>query len=110
MAAMALWADKGRLASKPYAASGNYINKMSDYCGPCRYDVRKKTGEDACPFNPLYWHFLVRNRKLLEKNMRINRVYGTWDRMDADKRKDYLASADAVLDNLVPAKRGWARD
>ncbi len=110
VAAMALWADKGRLASKPYAASGNYINKMSDYCGPCRYDVRKKTGEDACPFNPLYWHFLVRNRKLLEKNMRINRVYGTWDRMDADKRKDYLASADAVLDNLVPARKGWARD
>ncbi len=60
---MSQFADGGLLASKPYAASGNYINKMSDHCGNCRFDVKKKTGEGACPFNPLYWDFLIRKRK-----------------------------------------------
>ncbi|MEW9857002.1 cryptochrome/photolyase family protein [Novosphingobium sp. M1R2S20] len=107
---MALWADQGRLASKPYAASGNYINRMSDYCSGCRYDVGKKTGDDACPFNSLYWHFLVRHRKLFEGNMRINRVYGTWDKMDQSKREAYLESAETFLANLPPATSGRARN
>ncbi|GGD67797.1 cryptochrome/photolyase family protein [Croceicoccus mobilis] len=110
VAAMALWADKGRLATKPYAASGNYINKMSDYCGKCSYSVSKKTGEGACPFNPLYWDFMVRNRKLLESNNRVARVYATWDRMDDDRQREYLESAKGVLDGLEPARKGWARD
>lgn len=110
VAAMALWADKGRLASKPYAASGNYINKMSDYCGDCRYTVSKKFGSGACPFNPLYWHFMNRHRRLFERNRRISRVYATWDRMSADKQQAYLDSADAFLQALVPAAPGWARD
>ncbi|WP_347304286.1 cryptochrome/photolyase family protein [Croceibacterium sp. TMG7-5b_MA50] len=109
VAAMALFADGGTLASKPYAASGNYINKMSDYCGACRYDVQQKTGPDACPFNPLYWHFMARNRDKLEPNRRIGRVYATWDRMSEGRRADTLASAQAVLDALVPAAPGWAR-
>ena len=109
VAGMALWADKGRLASKPYAASGNYINKMSNYCGACRYDVRQKTGPDACPFNPLYWHFMVRNRRLFQDNPRINRVYGTWDKMDEAKRQAYLDSAEQVLAQLAPPRRPWAR-
>ncbi|GGC21836.1 (6-4) photolyase [Novosphingobium marinum] len=108
VAAMALWADKGRLASKPYAASGNYINKMSDYCGDCRYTVSKKTGPDACPFNSLYWHFMDRHRKLFENNRRIARVYSTWDRMDADKRRAYLETAEEFLDSLEPADKSWA--
>ncbi len=110
VAAMALHADGGKLASKPYAASGNYINKMSDYCKECNYSPAKKTGEGACPFNPLYWDFMVRNRKFLEKNPRVSRVFSTWDRMAEDKRSDYLASAKQVLDGLKPAKPGWARD
>ncbi len=110
VAAMALWADKGRLATKPYAASGNYINKMSDYCGKCIYSVSKKTGEGACPFNPLYWDFMVRNRKLLENNNRVARVYSTWDRMDDDRQREYLDSAKGVLNGLEPARKGWARD
>jgi len=110
VAAMALWADKGRLATKPYAASGNYINKMSDYCGECTYAVSRKTGEGACPFNPLYWDFLVRNRKLLESNHRISRAYATWDRMKPERQREYLGSAKEVLDGLVPAANGWARD
>ncbi|WP_051786236.1 cryptochrome/photolyase family protein [Endozoicomonas numazuensis] len=52
---MSQFSDGGLLASKPYAASGNYINKMSDYCKSCHYDVKRKTGEHACPFNSLYW-------------------------------------------------------
>ncbi|MGE4306161.1 MAG: cryptochrome/photolyase family protein [Novosphingobium sp.] len=110
VAAMALWADKGRLASKPYAASGNYINKMSDYCGDCHYKVSKKTGEGSCPFNSLYWHFMDRHRTLVEKNRRISRVYSNWDRMDADKRQAYLDTAEAFLDSLEPASKHWVGD
>ncbi len=71
---MALYADGGLLATKPYAASANYINKMSDCCGSCRYDRRKTVGEDACPFNSLYWDFLARNRMRLQRNPRMNMV------------------------------------
>lgn len=109
VAAMILYADGGKLATKPYAASGNYIDKMSDYCSGCAYSPRIKTGDGACPFNPLYWHFMHRNRERLEKNHRIGRIYSTWDRMSDDKRQDYLDSAQAVLDGLAPARSGWAR-
>ena len=110
VAAMILYADDGKLASKPYAASGNYINKMSDYCANCSYSPNKKTGEGACPFNPLYWYFMDRHRDKLEKNPRIGRIYSTWDRMNDDKRQDYLDSAEAFLKTLEPAKQGYARD
>lgn len=109
VAAMALYADGGKLASKPYAASGNYINKMSDYCKKCRYSPTVKSGEDACPFGPLYWHFMDRHRDRLRANHRIGRIYANWDRMDAEKRQDYLDSAENFLGSLIPAKAGWAR-
>ncbi|MHA7819434.1 MAG: cryptochrome/photolyase family protein [Erythrobacter sp.] len=110
VSAMILYADGGRLATKPYAASGNYINKMSDYCKECSYSVSKKTGEGACPFNPLYWHFMDRHRERLENNHRVGRIYSTWDRMGEDKQSDYLESAQKFLDSLVPASKGWARN
>ncbi|MEL6476967.1 MAG: cryptochrome/photolyase family protein [Pseudomonadota bacterium] len=97
---MALFADGGLLGSKPYAASGNYINKMSDHCRGCRYDVKVKTGEGACPFNPLYWDFLLRNRQKLGKNPRLAQVYRTWDRMGEDKKQAYRASAETLLADL----------
>ena len=97
---MSQFADGGLLGSKPYAASGNYISKMSDYCKGCRYDVKQKTGPDACPFNPLYWDFLVRNREVLGGNPRLGQVYRTWDKMAAEKQAEYLDSAKAVLDAL----------
>ncbi|GGD48770.1 cryptochrome/photolyase family protein [Erythrobacter arachoides] len=109
VAAMILYADGGKLASKPYAASGNYINKMSNYCKGCRYSPAKKTGEGACPFNPLYWHFMTRHRDRLEVNPRVGRIFPTWDRMDEDKRQDYLDSAEAFLATLEPASPAWAR-
>ncbi len=107
---MVLYADGGRLATKPYAASGNYINKMSDYCKGCRYKVAQKTGPNACPFNPLYWHFMDRNRARLESNHRIGRIYATWDRMGEAKQREYLESAEIFLASLEPARPGWARN
>lgn len=94
---MSQFADGGLLASKPYAASGNYINKMSDYCRGCRYDVKEKTGENACPFNALYWDFLSRNEDELRGNPRLGPVYRTWDRMSEEKRGAYRKRAAAIL-------------
>lgn len=109
VAGMALHADGGRLASKPYAASGAYIDRMSDYCSGCAYKVKAKTGPDACPFNALYWHFLDRNAERLRKNPRLANPYATWGRMSEDKRAEYRASAEAFLKTLTPAEPGWAR-
>jgi deoxyribodipyrimidine photolyase-related protein len=69
---MAIYADGGLMASKPYAASANYINRMSDYCGKCPYNPKTTVGTDACPFNALYWDFLRRNEKNLSKNARMS--------------------------------------
>ncbi len=83
---MILFADGGMLASKPYAAGGSYINKMSDYCKSCSYKVSKKNGADACPFNYLYWDFLARNRSKLSNNHRIGMMYATYDNFDDEKQ------------------------
>ncbi|MEM7258484.1 MAG: cryptochrome/photolyase family protein, partial [Pseudomonadota bacterium] len=87
---MSQFADGGLLGSKPYASGGNYINKMSDYCKQCRYKISKKAGEDACPFNYLYWHFLDSNKDKLQNNHRLAQVYRTWERM-SDERKAEVA-------------------
>ena len=94
---MSQFADGGIVGSKPYVSSGNYINKMSDYCGSCAYSVSVRTGETACPFNLLYWDFLIRHRDRFETNPRMSRIYGNWDRMDADKRRAIRADAAAFL-------------
>jgi deoxyribodipyrimidine photolyase-related protein len=70
---MGLWADGGRMASKPYVSGGAYIDRMSDYCGGCPYDPRRRTGETACPFTTLYWDFLARHEEHLEGNHRLAR-------------------------------------
>ena len=97
---MSQFADGGMLASKPYAAGGNYLSRMSDYCKGCRYDVRKKTGADACPFNYLYWDFLLRHRERFEGNPRMAQAYRTWDRMDADRRRETREDAARFLASL----------
>jgi deoxyribodipyrimidine photolyase-related protein len=97
---MSQFGDGGVLGSKPYAASGNYIHKMSDHCKGCKFDVKQKTGHGACPFNPLYWDFLHRNRDKLAGNPRMAQMYRTWDRMSEDKQRDYLESAANVLASL----------
>jgi (6-4)DNA photolyase len=70
---MALFADGGMMATKPYASGGAYINRMSDSCSSCRFDPRQRVGEDACPFTTLYWDFLARNADALSGNHRIAR-------------------------------------
>ncbi len=90
---MILYADGGLLGSKPYAASGNYINKMSTYCKTCQFDVSQKTGEDACPFNYLYWDFLIRNRKKIGNNQRLGMAYRTLDKMCGKKAEAFQQDA-----------------
>jgi len=97
---MILFADGGYLASKPYAAGGSYINKMSDYCNNCDYKVTKKNGPDGCPFNYLYWNFLARNREKLQSNHRIAMMYKTYDRMDEDKKQAVSDDSQHFLDGL----------
>ncbi len=97
---MAIYADGGLLASKPYAASGSYIDRMGDYCASCRYDVKAKTGDGACPFNALYWHFLIRNRDVLDGNPRMAMIFRTLDKMEPSRQKDLVDSADRFLSRL----------
>jgi deoxyribodipyrimidine photolyase-related protein len=83
---MALHADGGIMGSKPYAASGAYINRMSDYCGGCAYDVKASTGENACPFNALYWDFIARHAERFGANPRMAMPVRTWSKMAAAKQ------------------------
>lgn len=97
---MILFADGGYLGSKPYAASGAYINKMSNYCKGCKYDVNKKNGPDACPFNYLYWNFMIKNQDKLGNNPRLGFTYNTLNKMDDAKIKQIRHDADTFLDGL----------
>ncbi|MCZ8153793.1 MAG: cryptochrome/photolyase family protein [Rhodobacteraceae bacterium] len=94
---MSQFADGGVVGSKPYVSSGAYIDRMSDYCGACHYRVKEKTGEKACPFNLLYWHFLLRHRERFAGNPRMAQMYRTWDRMEEGHRTRVLAGAEAFL-------------
>ena len=97
---MSQFADGGLIATKPYAASGSYINKMSDYCKGCHYDVKERFSEQACPFNSLYWHFLQRHSERFSNNPRTAMAYRTWDKMDPQVQKALLSRADDCLTNL----------
>lgn len=97
---MALHADAGLMATKPYASGGAYINRMSDHCAGCRYNPRKRTGEDACPFTTLYWDFLARNEEALASNHRMGRQLAGMRRLsdlDAvrERATDVLVALDA---------------
>jgi deoxyribodipyrimidine photolyase-related protein len=78
---MALHADGGMMATKPYASGGAYINRMSDHCAGCRYDPKRRTGSDACPFTTLYWDFLARNENTLDGNHRMARQLASMRRL-----------------------------
>jgi len=97
---MVLFADGGYLASKPYAAGGAYINRMSNYCRDCHYKVSQKNGAAACPFNYLYWDFLIRNRDKLKDNARLGMMYRSLDRMDETKIAAIRDHADQFLASL----------
>ena len=87
---MSQFAEGGLIATKPYVSSANYIHKMSDYCKACHYDHKQRHGDKACPFNSLYWHFLDRHRRLLEKNPRMGTMYRVLERMDKGERRKIL--------------------
>ncbi len=95
---MGLFADGGRLASKPYAASGNYIRRMSTYCRGCRYDVKARSGAKACPFNALYWDFLDRHAEQLRRNPRMGLVMKQLEKLDATELEAIRAAAAAHLE------------
>jgi len=95
---MGTYADGGRMSTKPYVSGGNYISRMTDFCGDCRFSKSKRVGDDACPFTTLYWDFLDRHRAELRGNHRMARAYATLDRLsDLDQVR---ARATEVLDAL----------
>ena len=97
---MALFADGGWIATKPYAASGNYVNKMSDYCKGCHYNVKEKVGPNACPLNSLYWNFIDKNHDKFASNHRMSFPVRNWDKMEQAKKIEIIEHASELLNNL----------
>lgn len=97
---MALFADGGIVGTKPYAASGSYINRMSDYCKGCHYDVKQRIGCDACPFNSLYWNFMNKYRDKIATNPRVGMIYRSWDALDDQQQSEVIAHAQFILSNI----------
>ena len=97
---MSQYADGGIVGSKPYTGTANYIHKQSNYCENCHYDRKKRIGDDACPFNSLYWDFHDRNREKLSLNFRLSMVYRLWDKMSNKDREETLARANYCLEHL----------
>jgi deoxyribodipyrimidine photolyase-related protein len=97
---MALYGDDGVVASKPYAASGKYIKRMSNSCASCVYDPDTVVGEKACPFNALYWDFLVRHEALFRGNSRMPYVFSTWDKFEPERQQAIRAQAALHLQKL----------
>lgn len=97
---MGLNADGGIIATKPYVASANYINKMGDYCKHCPLNHKSRTGDDACPFNFLYWNFLIKHEEKLRSNPRLGRNVLGLRHLDDEEREAVQAQADAFLNAL----------
>lgn len=97
---MAIYADGGIMASKPYAASGAYIDKMSDHCKKCHYKVKVKNGPEACPFNYLYWDFVMRNADKLQSNPRMGMIYRSLERTSDERRAAIKSDAESFIENL----------
>lgn len=97
---MALHGDRGLMASKPYAASGKYIQRQGNHCAACRFDPKKTTGEGACPYNSLYWRFIDEHQDYLKRNARMGLIVGGWHKRDPEDRKAIVEWADGVLDSL----------
>ncbi|CAL67672.1 cryptochrome/photolyase family protein [Christiangramia forsetii] len=96
---MSQFADGGIVATKPYVSSGSYINKMSNYCKNCHYKVSKKTEEDACPFNSLYWNFLDSKREYLKGNQRMKMMFSLLDKKDPGELEKIRKRAKKIISN-----------
>ena len=99
---MSQFADGGIVGTKPYVSSANYIHKMGDYCANCAFDKDKKYGENACPFNSLYWDFYDRHRDKLGNNPRIGMMYKVWDKMVGEEREKILEQAEVYKTHFTP--------
>ncbi len=97
---MSQYADGGLFATKPYISSANYIHKMSNYCKSCLYNYKAKTGDKACPFNSLYWNFLLQHEKRLQGNRRMGMMYALLNKMSDNDREALLLQADYYLKHL----------
>lgn len=99
---MALHADGGLMASKPYAASGKYIKRQGNHCKHCRYKPEKMTGNNACPYNSLYWQFIDRHNEKFKNNPRMNLTLSNWQRKPADEKQSILTWAQQTHQRLLP--------
>jgi len=97
---MSQYADGGIIATKPYISSANYIDKMSDYCKSCHFSPKEKTGEKACPFNALYWNFLLKKREVLQGNQRMSMMYRILDKKSSSELEAYTERAEQLLADL----------
>lgn len=97
---MGMFADGGSISTKPYIASSNYIDKMSDYCGKCIYNKNLKTGEKACPYNYLYWNFLEKHRDKLKSNQRMFMIYNLLDKKSPEEMSEIRKSSDKFIEGL----------
>ncbi|GAB2654217.1 cryptochrome/photolyase family protein [Arenimonas aestuarii] len=102
---MALYADGGRMVSKPYAASGKYIQRMSNHCSGCRFRPDESTGESACPFTTLYWDFLVRHRERFERHPRTALQWSHLGRRPAAELEAVQAQAAMIRARLADGSR-----
>jgi deoxyribodipyrimidine photolyase-related protein len=99
-AGMALYANGGRFTTKPYAASGAYIKRMSNYCGGCRYKPEVKSGSGACPMTVFYWDFLMRHKQELQRNQRAALMMKNLARMQPDEQAAIASTAKQYLRDL----------
>ncbi len=97
---MSQFADGGKVATKPYISSGNYINKLSNYCKDCHYKVSKKTTDDACPFNSLYWNFLDEKKEYFKDNHRMTMMMSLLEKMPTSKLNELKNRAQHIIDNV----------
>jgi deoxyribodipyrimidine photolyase-related protein len=105
---MSQYADGGVMASKPYVASGKYLQRMSNHCGGCRYDPARSTGAKACPFTTLYWDFLARHEARLRANPRMAMQLRNLARLDAEARAAIEAQAQALRRRFAREAQGGA--
>lgn len=95
---MSQFADGGKIATKPYISSGNYIDKMSNYCANCTYDKKTKYEDNSCPFNSLYWNFLDKNKSKLEQNQRMKMMYALLHKMDTTELSKTIERANYLIE------------
>jgi deoxyribodipyrimidine photolyase-related protein len=96
---MGLHADGGKMATKPYISSGAYLHKMSNYCESCPYQVKLKTGEKACPFNSLYWHYIDKKSSKLSRNPRMSMMVKVLEKMPKTEKDLLIKQAKRHLDS-----------